>query len=722
MKRGFLNRLTKLFSLNQFEATRRTRRNRTLSVESFEPRLLLTANLNLITAGASTGVLVYGGTGVDNNTTISYDTGTGHYSISDTAETIAVIGGMVGLDLNADPNIVEFDPLLTPVPIKYILVNGNAGADTLHVDSFRLGAESLQVVNAAGVDTINLNTNLGGPAAADKLLDEVKLAAEDVNLDGSIWTADKGVQVTGPADLLQDVVVSAGTGGATFSSTVNGAWALTVRSGATRFDGAVGGVTPLTGLTTSGTIAMNSVRTQAVTVNGPILFEADVFVPQGNLAGDDHIIIRPLTPGTVVTYNRLSAPLKFLVPGFDSVTLGSATTAGININKDANNLPSTGALKIGSPLKIIAGFINIKEHINQEAHWLTFETDALTLLELGSAKGTGDVTINKLTAGGTLPLMGNFGNGIGNVWGLSNIIIDAPGAAVVMNKALGSAPNGFMVTADTFSHTFGTAINVHGTVNMNVMGLTLGSGIFTTGGDILIFHDVILTNDTLFRAPVGATVAIAGDVTGNGWNLKTTGVGGALGSVNVFGSITGLGDLLIDSPGVNAADSVVLGSVGADSITVHGKFIFLLGGTLSAATGDLKLVGPVFLGGDTTLTGSGLAGSQVRVDGTILGGGGTSLWIDSGLGTTVLGGAISGLVDLKIASGGTNVINHDITVSDEFEWIIAAEQIVNGDNLTLAAGKTITAGTSISIDVIDSFFELGTLTSPLITILEGGNP
>lgn len=744
MTQRFLNRLASLFSRARTKNSRRSRRNRTLTIETMEPRLLLTANLNLITVGASAGQLVFGGSGVNNNTTISFD-GT-LIRFEDSAENINAIGGLAGKDVNPAANIVEFDPTTLGVPFIQIVVNGNAGDDVLTVNSFRLGAEGLEVRTSAGTDTINLNTNLGGAVAANKIQNEVKLSAENINLNGSIWTADKGVQFTGPVDLLADVVVNSGTGGLTFSGTINGAYSLSTSGLSTKLDGVVGGVTPLTGLTVTDTVANNNVSTKAVTVNGPVLFEADIFTPTGKLSGSGDIVIRPLTPGKVLTLTRGSAALKWLQPGFSSVTIGSTATAGINILKDGNNNAVTGALKIGSPLNLIAGYVNINEHINQEANALTFETDTLTLAELGSAKGSGDVNIKKLTAGGTLRVLGSYGSGIGNVWGLSNITINASGAAVAMDTPLGSAPKNFKVVADSFSHAYSPAINVHGDVELTVGTLTLGAGIFSAGGNVTISGNASLASNTLFRVSPTKSLIINGDINGNGKDLGIVGSGGgAIASVDLNGFVNDIGAFSVTPGAAGAADEVTLNILTAKSIAVNGKEIYLAttlfgGGGLAATAGNLQLIGKVEVGAVVAgtiydLLGSGLAGSKVQVDGTIDGVAGTeTLRISSvpelvggpSLGSVVLNGVVGGvtpLANLYVSSGGTNVITQNISVSNDFKWKIATEQLVNGDNLTLNAGKTVTAGNSIDINVIDRFFgDISSLLAPSKSVIEGGNP
>ena len=479
MTRGFISRLVRAFLMSQSGCGRRTRRHRALSIESMEPRLVL-SNLNLVAASSN---LIYGGGAEVNTLDVSFD-GT-KYTFNDTsgaAVTPIGVAGFAALDTNAAANIVTFnaaaaDALVAGGAITLITINPNGGADTTTITSFRPGAEGLTVSNNAGdgMDTVNIVGNIGTGAMPVK--NTIIVKGEDINLTGSVWAKDKGVTFDGPVDLLANVKVDAGTAVAAssvaFNSTVNGAWTVEAKAFSVTFNGTVGGVTPLKGFWAHDSAA-NTVRTKTVTVNGgDILLEADTYVPTGNLFGDGHLTIRPSSAGATINYARPA--LAFIRPGFSLVTLGSATTAQIRINSDGNNNPLTGSVKIGSPLELIAGLILVRDHIDQEAKALTFNTDTLTFEDLGAALGTGDVNFKKLTPGGTLKINGIIAKA--GKWGTSNLLFDAPGSTVLLDRALGGVANKITVNADTFSHAYSTAIEAMSDVLLNVTHLTLGGGI-----------------------------------------------------------------------------------------------------------------------------------------------------------------------------------------------------------------------------------------------------
>src|SRR5262249_31287272 len=77
------------------------------------------------------------------------------------------------------------------------------------------------------------------------------LTAETINLNGGVTTAGGDQSYSGAVTLGATVTLAAGAGNVTFSSTVDGAYTLTVNSsGTTTFNDAVGGGVALVKLTT----------------------------------------------------------------------------------------------------------------------------------------------------------------------------------------------------------------------------------------------------------------------------------------------------------------------------------------------------------------------------------------------------------------------------------------------------------------------------------------
>jgi hypothetical protein len=686
--------------------------------ETMESRLLLTSNFNLTPAGN----LIVGGSTAANNLTISYD-GT-LIRFEDTGGPFNVIGGLVGKDVNPAANIVEFDPTTIGVPFNQIVIASSAGNDVVTVNSFRSGAEGLDIRDngvSDGNDAIFINTDLG--TTASRIQQPVALRAETLNLGGSVFTNNKAISLDrGSVNLLTDATIDAGTGNATiFNSTIDGAQSMTVKGALIDFVGTVGGVTPLTGLTASG----NVVRMNAVTSNGTVLLEGNTFIPRGAISGTGDLTIQPLAAGTSYTLDVSS--LNFIQPGFNSVTIGSSTTTAIALKNNRNNSIATGSLELGSPTRFRAGTITINDSINQAAHTLTFETNALTFAagSPSTVVGTGDVVIQKLSPAGTLTV--NTRNGIGDAvgaygWGLNNVSINAPGSALVVNKAFGSNVRDLSITAGSFTTAIGTAVNVGGDVTLAVDNLTLSSGVFAAAGSINIVGNVSQAANVVFRVGAGNDLTITGTLTGNGRNVTIRGVGGAIRQVSL-GNVTGVALFSID--GADAAESVSVASINAGSIAIVADSIVLRGGTLQTTSGNLSLKGSVVLDGDTQLIGSNLPGRSVRIDGdTDSGAVPASLVIDAGTqGIAVLNGAVgqnAALTNLTITGGGPLTIGTNITVLNDVS-LTTNEQGTNQDNIRILSTAAITAGNAVTLTAADRVFIDGTILGAL-TVVEGGNP
>ena len=87
-------------------------------------------------------------------------------------------------------------------------------------------------------------------------------------------------------------------------------------------------------------------------------------------------------------------------------------------------------------------------------------------------------------------------------------------------------------------------------------------------------------------------------------------------------------------------------------------------------------------------------------------GAGHNLSINAGIGGVVTAGAISGVGNLSVATSGQQFITHPITVTGTFDWN------TNGGALTIY--QDVTAGTSITIDVVARLLNGATLNAPVV--------
>lgn len=696
------------------------------AAEYLEDRALL-SNINLISTAGNERITLGGGAEV-NNFVVSYD-GT-NYTVTDTTLTpINAIGGLSGFDTDPAAHIVTFNPTSVAF-FKRIEINGNGGNDSITINSFRAGAEGLTVIDtgaADGNDTVTIAGDIGN-AGSRVTNEEVKVAADNIFLSAGIYTSNKAVLFGGTTTgitLTGSSVIDAGTGSVTLNNTVDGATNLSVTGGVIIFNANIGTGTALTSLSVSGT----SVKTQNMTATSAITIEADAYNQLGTIsgAGTADLTLRRWTPG-VQTFTKNSFP--FLAPGFNSVTIGSALTTTLNINSDGDNTIATGSFGFDSELTLIGGVVNIADTLQQGTHKLNLVANTtLAFTGIGGAVGTGDVTISKLIAGGTLTVNGKLGVSTGlTPWGANALMILAPGSTVTFTSGVGSVFTSFAATADTLKFSAASALTAQGDVTLvTTSGTELNGGIFSTTGNISVTGPLSLTGNVLFKIPAGKDLTINGSVTGNGKNILVRGDGGAANSVVFNGSVNGAGSFQIDSSGANTALSVALQNVTATNVLVRGVNISLNGNT-EATTANVQLTGAVTLLGHSQLNNtSGSLTKYVRVDGTI--DGAYNLGVNAGASQAILTGVIGGgtpLNDLIIVSSGPATIFQNIEVANDFSWTIAELQ-TNKDNLTLNAGKSVTAGNNITIDVGDLFTNknggtIGLNFGNSLTIIQGGNP
>ena len=692
MLKSFRSRLRQMLSSKPGSSRRRRIRPATVALESLESRLLLTT-LNLI---PTTGIIVVGGgVGVNNDLTISYSSVTGDYTFTENGgedvtvdadlAPAVVAGGGVG------DGFVTFDAATADAAVTHasgmlnlIRVSANTGDDTLTVDSFRPGSEGLDVQNNAGqgTDEININGNIG--TMVSPVQGEVILEAETVNLGASIWTDNEAVSLQGPTELTADATIDAGTDAVIFSDTLDGAFNLIVEGANVDFSMDVGSTTALTSLhATGGPLGIGgSVEVGA----GDLTLISDnlILASGATLTGSGELFIAQETVSGMLDFTATDALFTTVIqPGFTEVTLGNSTTGTLRILQDG----STASLTAGAPLNLIGAAVEIRDGIDQEANPLSIETDSLLWQGKGAALGTGDVTITKLTGGGTLSVTGNMGSSKQS-WGANNLIVSASGADVSFAGAVGSGFASIDMTADNITFNNASAVTSQGAITFTG-NVSLNGGMFSVGGGIEITGDLTLNRNALFKVG-GGDLTITGTTTANGNNILIRGAGAPIGTVDL-GDVNGAGSFKIDSGGGNTASQVNLADVTATDILVRAVDTDL-DGTLTATAGNLHLIGSVNLAGDTTLLNtSGLATKFIRVDGTI--DGAFDLDVDSDLGKSVFSGKIGdtvALANMTVNSGGSNFLNRAIKVTDSFSWIVGTASNSIDDRLTISGTGSVT--------------------------------
>ena len=697
----FRSRLRQLFTWKK-TTSRRRRSFNALPSEALEQRLCLT-NLNFLAGGQ----VNFGGGAADNNLTISVVGDT--YTISDPNEIITIAGANApGTSSGSGTNTVTFDATTVTDAITRFNINGNAGTDSVTINSMRPGAEGV----SSNIETITIAGDLG--SNANPSANSVIISATTINLNAEIHNS-VGVILTGSVSVNGNSEIDTGTGPLDINGSIDGGNELRLSGGTTTLDGAVGSGTPLSLLEAEG---QTSVRVQSVAVDGNITLRGNQVLTQGTITGDNsgNLTLEQFTNGNNLSI-KFGAGSSFNsdgVTGFASVNIGNVNTGLLSILNDGDGaVQGTGSFRPGADIILTADSIGISESIDQGANTLTINVDStLNWSGQGAALGTGAVTINKINAGGTLSIPGVMGFGR-QQWGANAVTVNAVGSTVDFSGGIASNIASFTATAaalrfDNVAH--GGALAVQGDVNLTASTITLGGGIFSTSGNVVVNGATTTSGSTTFRIGAGGSLSMNGSLTSSSNDrLLVRGVGGALDSVTFSGDVTGFGAFTIDG---TAAQNVSLGNVSATSIIVRAVSLSL-GGNLNIVDhmlnlneGNLQLFGNITLTSDSQLNYTAdTSGRNVLIGGSITGAG-HNLSINAGIGGVVTAGAISGVGNLSVATSGQQFITHPITVTGTFDWN------TNGGALTIY--QDVTAGTSITIDVVARLLNGATLNAPVV--------
>lgn len=472
-------------------------------------------------------------------------------------------------------------------------------------------------ITVNGVETVTVET-VNGPLQA--LSVGINGASTAVNLRSPVTTTGSAGQLYGgPVTVgngaATDITVTAsGGGGVEFVNTVNGSAAdgnnLTVNAaGATKFDGAIGGLIRLAGIDTDApgtTVIAANVTTQneqtyrdPVTIAGAsVVFASNAKSVEfqgtvnGQSAGVNGIVVNAETTtrfGAAVGGTTALASIT-VNPGIDPQNPGT-TEIGGNVTTDR-----TGAQLYGEPVVVTGPAVT-----------LTSGTGSISFTSTLSATAadTTDVTVN---TGGTTTFSADVG--ATRLKSLTtdaagSVVFGAGGAAVAVTTSGAQAFNDaarLNAAVSTFTTTATGAITFGGTLNGTTAG-TAGITVTTAG-------------DTTFGGVVGGTATLSGITTD------------APGTTVLKASLSTTGAQLYNDPvtlNPVAGGSAVIASTTNGNVTFGGT----IGGTTSVpftaqATGNVAVGGPitvsgasfaftaqasgnVTLGGNVTLAGAGSA-------------------------------------------------------------------------------------------------------------------
>ncbi len=617
--------------------------------------------------------------------------------------------------INVNGNITTSGGIITmtgPVAITGALTfdstnaGGTAAGANISFSSTLNGATSLTL--RAGTGGV---VSFGGAVGNTTPLTNLTFtSASSVQVGGNVTVTGANPLVFGfPVSLTGTSTITSNNANVTFSSTLNGAQALTVTGGigTTTFTGAVGGTTPLNSL---GVTAATITQSSSVRTTGVIGYTGVTAINLGgNLttSGSTITMTGPVNlTGTVVedTTNAGASPagasLSFssTINGANPLTLNAGTGGSITFTGAVGGVTRIGALTITNATHVTA--------------------NAITAASIAQSAGSGTTTFN-----GILNTNGASGISIStNIVNINaNVTTTNLGVLSVTHSGLLTVPSGVILTLD-------------GGFSDNGPGATsFGGTIVTNGRDIVFSGALTLPNSISLSTGTGiGNIAFLNTVNGTvagAQNLNLTADGGNITFSSAVGGTTRLGSLQI-----NSANNVTAASLTATTITqVAGTGTSTFNGAinLNNASGFVITGHNVSINNTVTTTSSGPV--SVTLDGTLVFGSSAAMTLDGafsqlGTGTVQSAGSITTTNDTILFTGavsltGANTLNTGAGIGD-----IQFMSTLNGPgalNLSAGTGAISVAGsigstTRLGALAITSGASLSTTSVSAVSINESG--
>ncbi|MBS0653511.1 MAG: filamentous hemagglutinin N-terminal domain-containing protein, partial [Verrucomicrobia bacterium] len=407
-----------------------------------------------------------------------------------------------------------------------------------------------------------------------------------INVNGNITTSGGTIGMTGPVTIANNPVFDTTNGGATpagagisFSSTINGATSLTLKSGTggtAAMTGAVGAGTALSSLTATGaTVTQGSTAktTGALSYTGSTAINLG-----GNITTSGNsisLLTGPVTLNANVALDTTNAG-------------GSPAGAGITVNGNVsqattNNLTvnggTGGAVSIGGNLNVNALTVT-----NSGSTTITGTTTAPTVTLTNT---TGTITFNGSTTVSTA--FNTAAQGYGLIFNNGGTVTPSTTLLNTGGVTLKSGSSASLTFANGLTST-ASATTILGAVKATTAGSAMSYGnvtfsagnssVSTAGGTIGFGGTVTLTGNTAVDStngggtPAGAGITFAGPVNGPGNLTVAAGTGGAVSFVGAVGGAPQVGVLTISSAGNVTANAITASSIvqssGSGTTTFNG--------------------------------------------------------------------------------------------------------------------------------------------------------
>lgn len=608
----------------------------------------------------------------------------------------ATVGNPRGITLNGNTGVTFGNNVgSVSTPLTYLTVNGattitgiggeirTSGTQTYNsavtldqnVDMISSAGSIIFANTLNGQRALTLNANssvtFGGAVGGTDALSSLNVTGATNFNGGSIRTS--GAQTYNSAITLgsNTTITNTGANNVIFNSTINGSHNLSIdNAGTTRFNGAVGAITPLTSFLGS--------NNGIIEINGGTLATSGAQTYSNNTTT---IGAAAILSGVNITFNSI----------FRSA---NATNFDITIND--------------------SGTTTFNAAVGGQA-FSSFTTDAAgtTVLNGGSIATTGNLTINDtLSLGATNAFLssttGNInlatvnGNGIGLTIQNSGVSTTSTISGVLSGTGTTLTKNGSgtLVLNASNTYTGGTVIN-SGTLRLSGSGNLLSTGSLNIAGGTFDLNGI---NQTIGfftgsgNVTLGSATLTVGDATSGSYSGVISGSGGLTKQGSSLLTLTGAhsytgattindGTLRLSSTGrLSDTTAVTVGpsgtfsmQVAADTIgSLSGSGSVVLAGTLTTGdTSNTTFSGVISGGGGLTKQGSGTF--------TLTGANTYTGLLTVSAGTLVLSGA--GQLDSTIAATINGTLNLD-SVNQTFANISGTGNIiVGGGILTLNTGS-----------------------------------
>lgn len=571
---------------------------------------------------------------------------------------------------------------------------GSAAGANISFSSTINGARPLTLSGGTG-GTITLSGAVGGTTALTSLTataaaitqsstakstGALSYTASAINVAGNITTSAGAIGFTGPVVVSATPTFDSTNGGTSaaganinFSSTLNGATALTLRAGTggvVAFNGIVGGVTPLTNL--SFTSAASVQVTNNITVSGAnsLIFSTPV----------------SLTGTSTILSNNADITFSSTLNGAQALTLsgGTGTTtfsSAVGATTPLTSLDATAATIVQSSTMKTTGAMSYtgSSAITLNGNIVT-SSGVITLtgpVTLGVASILLDTTNGGLsTAGANIDFSSTLN-------GASALTVTAgTGGTITYSGAVGATASLSSLTASGAAIVQSSTTKTSGVLSYTATNISVGGNI-TTGGAALGLTGAITisgspTFDTTFGSATGATITFTGTLNGATAATFSSGTVGNVAFTGAVGGITPLTNLTFTT-----ANAVQIGS----NVTVSG-------------VNPLVFARPVSLTGASIMTSGG---NNITFSSTL--NGAQNLTLVAGVGNVLFSGVVGGvapLTNLTFTSATQIQVGNNITVS-------GANPLIFSSPVSLMGNSTITS-TNANINFNSTLYGAQALT------------